>query len=194
MFFARRPSTQAIQRLIVESHELPLSYGPIGIAQTAPAGYNIDETIVTIGRSQTGFDRAKAALASWRHFDIGWVELFPPTASVEPGTVVAVLIHHLGFWSLNGCRVVYGVGDREGTRCGFAYGTLINHAEAGEEIFEVFLQPESDNVVYRIRAVSRPRAALARLGYPFTRVLQARFRRESAEAIKRATDGPGLRP
>jgi uncharacterized protein (UPF0548 family) len=99
-----------------------------------------------------------------------------------------VLIHHLGFWSLNGCRVVYGVGDGERTRFGFAYGTLISHAEAGEEIFEVFREPDSDAVVYRIRAVSRPRAALARLGYPFTRALQARFRRESAGAMKRATN------
>jgi uncharacterized protein (UPF0548 family) len=194
MFFARRPSGQAIERFIAESRELPLSYRPIGIAQTAPAGYNIDETIVAIGRSQTGFDRAKVALVRWTHFDLAWVELFPPGASVEPGTVVGVLIHHLGFWSLNGCRVVYGVGDKESSRFGFAYGTLINHAEAGEEIFEVFLQPESDNVVYRIRAVSRPRAPLSRLGYPFTRALQARFRRESAEAMKRAADDPPLRP
>jgi uncharacterized protein (UPF0548 family) len=194
MFFARRPSRPAIERFLAESQELPLSYRPIGIAQTAPAGYDIDETVVAIGRSQTGFDRAKVALIRWTHFDIGWVELFPPTASVEPGTVVGVLIHHLGFWSLNGCRVVYGVGDRESTRFGFAYGTLINHAEVGEEIFEVFLQPGSDNVVYRIRAVSRPRAALARLGYPFTRALQARFRRASADAMKQAAAGPGLRP
>jgi len=188
MFFARRPSGRIIERFIAESQELPLSYRPIGIARTAPAGYSIDETIVSIGRSQTDFDRAKAALVRWTHFDIGWVELFPPTASVEPGTVVGVLVHHLGFWSLNGCRVVYGVGDGESTRFGFAYGTLINHAEAGEEIFEVSRQPETSNVVYRIRAVSRPRAALARLGYPFTRALQARFRRESAEAMKRVTD------
>jgi len=51
----------------------------------------------------------------------------------------------------------------------------------------VFLNRDSDDVMYRIRAVSRPRAVLARLGHPFVRSLQARFRRESAEAMKRAT-------
>ena len=69
-----------------------------------------------------------------QHSEIGWVEAFPRDASIESGTVVAVLIRHLGFWSLNGCRVLYHL-DGGDTRFGFAYGTLTNHAEAGEELF-----------------------------------------------------------
>ena len=77
---------------------------------------------------------------AWKQFDIGWVETFPRHAPVAVGTVVAVLIRHLGFWSLNGCRVLYSVGSlADAARFGFAYGTLTNHAEAGEELFEVFL-------------------------------------------------------
>ncbi len=107
--------------------------------------------------------------------------MFPRTASLEPGTVVAVLIRHLGFWSLNGCRVVY---TRDGdTRFGFAYGTLTNHAERGEELFEVTMEHETGEVTYRIRAASRPRAALAKAGYPIARLLQARFRRDSVRAM-----------
>lgn len=193
MFCIHRPSPQAIERFLGGSKELPLSYGPIGLIRSKAAGGDVDEMVVAIGRSAMDFERARAALGAWKQFDIGWVELCPRTAPVEPGTVVAVLIRHLGFWSLNGCRVVYGVGDRDGgTRFGFAYGTLTNHAEAGEELFEVFVNPESDEVMYRIRAVSWPRVALTRLGYPITRWLQARFRRQSAEAMKRATGGRGL--
>jgi uncharacterized protein (UPF0548 family) len=121
---------------------------------------------------------------------MGWVELFPAGAAIEPGTNVAVLVRHLGFWSLNGCRVVYGVGDREReSSFGFAYGTLTNHAELGEEIFEVRLEPESEAVIYRIQAVSKPRAPLARLGYPIARYFQERFRRDSTQALRRAIDG-----
>jgi len=101
---------------------------------------------------------------------------------------VAVLIRHLGFWSLNGCRVLYEVGSPDDDRFGFAYGTLTNHAEAGEELFEVFLDPERDEVMYRIRAISKPRAALAHIGQPIVRALQARFRRDSAAAMKRAIE------
>ena len=120
---------------------------------------------------------------------MGWVELFPRGASIEPGTDVAVLVHHLGFWSLNGCRVVYGIGDMQsGTNFGFAYGTLTNHAEMGEEIFELLFEPESENVIYRIRAVSKPHATLAKIGYPITRVFQERFRRDSISAMRRAID------
>jgi len=70
---------------------------------------------------------------------------------------VAVLIRHLGFWSLNGARVVSRIGGT-GTAgsFGFAYGTLTNHAEHGEESFEVALDPRSGDVTYRIKAVSWP--------------------------------------
>jgi uncharacterized protein (UPF0548 family) len=105
---------------------------------------------------------------------------------VTPGSVVAVCIRHIGFWSLNGCRVVYAIDSAGGAEWGFAYGTLSNHAECGEEVFTVTLQPETGDVSYVIRAVSKPHAPLARLGHPVVRLLQARFRRDSALAMRRA--------
>jgi len=187
MFLARRPSVPAIERFVEESRHLPLSYGKVGVAQTPAAGYDLDETTVTIGHGEEVFERAKAALVAWKHFDFNWVEVWPPTPAVSPGNVVAVLVRHFGFWSLNGCRVVYGLGDRlRSETFGFAYGTLSNHAERGEEIFEVSHRAHSDEVVYRIRAASQPRAVLARTGYPLVRRLQARFRRDSGDAMRRA--------
>jgi uncharacterized protein (UPF0548 family) len=187
MFLARSPSQREREEFIARSRDLPLSYNPIGIAKESPGGFKVDEASGVIGHGQQAFERAKLALVEWRHFDFSWVELFPHGALIEPGSVVAVLVRHLGFWSLNGCRVVYTLGDRPtGPSFGFAYGTLTNHAELGEEIFEVSLVPDSEAVVYRIRAVSKPRATLARIGYPFTRSLQARFRRDSIAALKEA--------
>jgi uncharacterized protein (UPF0548 family) len=187
MFLARRPSQPEIEEFIARSRDLPLSYDPIGIAKESPLGFKVDEARGVIGHGQKDFERAKLALAEWRHFDFGWVELFPRGTAIEPGSVVAILVHHLGFWSLNGCRVVYTLGDRRtGASFGFAYGTLSNHAELGEEIFELSLEPDSEEVVYRIRAVSKARATLARIGYPFTRMLQARFRRDSIAALRDA--------
>lgn len=186
MFFLNRPSAQEIERLIAQSRELPLSYGPVGLAQGATKPFDVDTTAVVIGKGRDDFERARAALEAWKQFDVGWAELFPKHAPIEPGTVVALLIRHLGFWSLNGCRIVYRVGETESEhRFGFAYGTLPNHAESGEEIFEVDLNPQTADVTYRIRAASRPRALLARIGYPIARVLQARFRRDSVEAMRR---------
>jgi uncharacterized protein (UPF0548 family) len=165
---------------------LPLSYAPVGLADQGRAGFRVDEAITVIASGEAAFERAVTALTEWRHFELGWVELFPKTASIVPGTVVAVLVRHLGFWSLNGCRVVYSIDARGDRACGFAYGTLTNHAESGEELFEVGFRPDTGEVAYRIRAVSRPRDVLARLGYPLARALQARFRRDSARALQRA--------
>jgi uncharacterized protein (UPF0548 family) len=187
MFLASRPSPQTIERFVASSQGLSLSYGPPGILNTAPVRRDLDEAIVAIGRGKGDFERAQNALRAWKQFDIGWVELFPRHASPHVGTVVAVLIRHLGFWSLNGCRVVYDVGEQaQSARFGIAYGTLTNHAEAGEELFEVFMNPSTDEVMYRILAVSWPQVMLARLGYPIVRLFQARFRRDSAAAMERA--------
>jgi uncharacterized protein (UPF0548 family) len=185
MFLATRPSAQQIERFLERSRELPLSYGPIGIARESPPGFKLDEAQAVIGQGRATFENAKNALRNWKQFELGWVELHPPGAVVQTGTVVAVQVHHLGFWSLNGCRVVY-LTEEDPLIFGFAYGTLANHAELGEEIFEVRLNEGTGEVIYRIRAVSKARAPLALAGYPFTRLLQERFRRDSIAAMKRA--------
>ena len=186
MFLSRRPSPQDVARFLDASEDLPLSYAPVGLARAGAPGFRVDEQVVAVGTGDAAFACATAALTEWRHFDLDWVELHPRQAEITDGTVVAVAIRHLGFWSLNGCRVVYSTSDPRQSTFGFAYGTLTNHAECGEEIFEVRLDPGTGEVTYRIRAVSRPRAPLARLGYPLARMLQARFRRDSAAAVRRA--------
>lgn len=187
MFLARRPSLDAINQFLRDSRELPLSYGPVGIVRPETARQDVDELAVAIGNGVADFERARAALVAWEQFNIGWVDTFPRQAPVTAGTIVAVLIRHLGFWSLNGCRVLYSVGgDGDDTRFGYAYGTLPNHAESGEELFEVFIDQRTNDVIYRIRATSWPQATLARIGQPIVRALQARFRSDSAAALKRA--------
>ena len=187
MLFFARPSPSQIEQFIDRSKELPLSYQPTGIGREFPRGLKVDEVCTVIGHGDAAYARAKQALISWQQFDLGWVELFPPLAPVETGTVVAVLIHHLGFWSLNGSRVVYVLhNESDAPAFGFAYGTLTNHAELGEEIFEVRFNAVTQEVTYRIRSVSKPRAAFAIAGYPVTRLLQSRFRRDSIAAMKRA--------
>jgi len=185
VFLTHRPTKSEIEKFIDESSNLPLSYSPVGISKESPAAFNVDVASTIVGHGEEAFARARRALTEWRHFELGWVELFPRAAPIEPGTVVAVLVRHLGFWSLNGCRVVYGLDDRDDiSQFGFAYGTLTNHAEMGEESFEVSMA-ESE-VTYRIRAVSKPRAVMARIGYPYARMSQSRFRRDSIAAMRRA--------
>jgi len=185
MFFIRRPSRDTIERFLADSQHLPLSYGPVGLVQSGECR-SLDEASVVIGHGRHDFERAKAALVEWRQFDLGWVELWPRQSPTAVGPVVAVLIKHLGFWSLNGCKVAYHADANGSSAFGYAYGTLSNHAESGEELFDVFIDPRTDDVIYRIRATSKPQAMLTWIGQPIVRALQGRFRRDSAAAMKRA--------
>jgi uncharacterized protein (UPF0548 family) len=100
---------------------------------------------------------------------------------------VAVIARLFGLWWPNACRIVYVV-DEQGpvTRYGFAYGTLPEHAESGEERFTVEWHEADGAVWYDILAFSLTQQFLARLGYPFARRLQKRFARNSAAAMLQA--------
>lgn len=98
--------------------------------------------------------------------------------------MVAVLARHLGFWSLNSARIVYTVEEGDAVeRFGFAYGTLPGHAERGEEFFSVEWDHSDDSVHYAVFAFSRPNHLLVWPGYPFSRMLQKRFSRDSRLAM-----------
>jgi uncharacterized protein (UPF0548 family) len=75
-----------------------------------------------------------------------------------------------------------------GALYGFAYGTLPEHPEWGEERFLVEWNTADDSVWYDLLAVSRPSHWLARLGYPYARYEQAKFRRLSGLAMQAAVN------
>ena len=113
-----------------------------------------------------------------------WVNLHSPSCLIQVGTDVAVSVHHFGFYSLNACRIVYIVDEDDPMkRLGFAYGTLAEHAERGEERFTVEWNRDDDSVWYEIFAFSRPQKMLTRLGYPLSRLLQKRFAEGSKLAM-----------
>jgi uncharacterized protein (UPF0548 family) len=140
-------------------------------------------TRAKIGRGEPVFYSAKSALQRWQQFRLGWLEAYSPETPIQRGEVVAVVARSMGVWWLNACRIVYVIED-DGPlqRFGFAYGTLPDHAGSGEERFLIEIN-ESGDVWYDILAFSRPQHVLARLGYPFVRVVQKRFGKESAAAM-----------
>ena len=162
-----------------------MGYNYEGIGTTAaphqiPKTYNHDFIRVQIGRGQKDFDCAKQAITSWRMFPDGWTEIAPAPTPIEAGTVVAMFAKFGGLWWRNSCRIVYVVDEAK--KFGFAYGTLPDHIARGEELFLVEMD-ENDMVWYQLRAFSRPRYWLAVVGYPVLRLLQAIFRRQSAQQM-----------
>ncbi len=189
MFLFRKPPPASIQTFIASQHREAFSYPEVGATRHGvPAGYTVDHNRVRLGAGEEVFESAVAAFRRWEMFRLGWVELCWPDAPIETGTTVAILARHLGFWSLHAARIVYRV-DEDGPvrRYGFAYGTLTEHGERGEERFTVGWNRADDSVWYELYAFSRPRHWLAKLGYPVTRWYQKRFARDSKRVMLSAS-------
>jgi uncharacterized protein (UPF0548 family) len=188
VFLFSRPDRRQLDRFLATQRNQTFSYREVGASRrSAPAGYQVDHNRVQIGEGRAAFARSVEALRSWKQFDLGWVSAYPTTAPLESGVTVTVRVQHYGFWSLNAARIVYTIED-EGpvVRFGFAYGTLSDHAEMGEERFSVEWHHEDGSVWYDLFAFSRPNHALVAFARPLGRRLQKRFARDSMRAMAKA--------
>lgn len=196
MLSLRKPSVQKIQQFVDDQRRSDFSYTSVGATATnPPAGFVVDHTRVKLGSGEEKFLSARAALEQWGQFQVGWVEACPPDTPIQTGEVVAVVAHVMGMWWLNAARIIYVI-DEDGPvhRFGFAYGTLADHVESGEERFLIEWNQADDSVWYDILAFSRPRHVLARLGYPFVRMTQKRFARSSGAVMQRFVEQPVVTP
>ena len=186
MFLIHRPGERRIREVLASQEGVGFSYPEVGATRTqAPAGYQAHRECFALGSGPGGFERARQAVRQWKMFEMGWLELCWPDAPIASGSMVAVLARHLGFWSLHVVRIVYVIDEPRK----YGFGTLAEHAESGEEWFGVE-QREDDSVWYEVLAFSREKHALAKIGYPFARSLQRKFRRDSGLAMQRAVALP----
>lgn len=194
-----RPTPAAIAAQL-RGEEAGFSHAEVGATARPEAlvaladRYTFDHSRFPLGRGREVFERARAALFAWRHFEIPWLELHgveTPVAPVRPGQNVATLTRVFGLWFLNPCRVVDRIEPpSETNEVSFAYGTLPGHVARGEERFTVRRDPATEEVVFEIFAFSRPAMTLARIGRPWMRRVQRRFAADAAAALRRAIEGP----
>lgn len=124
------------------------------------------------------FNTASEALMSWkmhRRFGLA-VEadgVAEPDCTVVLGLGIGVLL-------VIPCRVVYVID--ESRRRGFAYGTLPDHPEQGEEAFIVTLD-DADAVWFEITVFSRPGAAGVRWAAPIAKAIQSLATRRYEKAL-----------
>ncbi|HSE17859.1 MAG TPA: DUF1990 domain-containing protein [Pyrinomonadaceae bacterium] len=189
MFMLREPSDEDAARFVASQRDSPFTYPEVGATNaTPPAGYTVDHNRIQLGSGEAVFRSAVDALKNWRQFDLGWVVIAPRGVPVEVGAIVAVKARAFGTWSLSATRVVYLIDETR--RFGFAYGTLPDHVEKGEERFLIEWLPD-DTVWYDILAFSRPQHPLVRLSAPLARRLQKQFARDSLQQMKSAADARG---
>lgn len=191
MFLFRRPSRERVAQWLDGARRLPFSYADVGaLGRVIPDGFDCDRIRVRIGAGSRAFSAARAALTEWEHFPLPMARVFPDSAPIAPGAVVAVLFRAGPVWSLNACRIIDVIDDLDELRerFGFSYGTLAGHIDHGEERFLVERELSDDSVWYELRCFSRPQHPLAQLARPFVRFQQSRFRRLSAAALRAAVE------
>ena len=176
------PDEEALRSHLADMAHKTFSYPEVGGTQnTFPEGYDHDHNRIQIGEGQADFIMAKALIREWRMFAIPWVRLYPNDQSIEEGKTVNVLFRLFGLWWFNSCRLVYTIDAT--TRFGFAYGTLEEHVEKGEERFMVEIDDEG-KVWYSITAFSRPNFWATKIAYPIARMFQKRFVKDSFRVMQ----------
>ena len=177
MFSLLEPSDQTVREVIARQRDLPFTYSAVGGTRAGlPEGFTVDHNRIEVGRGESDFKTAIITIQNWKHFDLGWVTIVPDGVKLEIGATVAVKARAFGSWSLNAARVIYLI--EEPRKFGYAYGTLPDHVESGEERFFVEWLTD-DSVWYDILAFSRPRHPLVKINLPLARMLQKRFARDS---------------
>jgi uncharacterized protein (UPF0548 family) len=176
------PGEAGLRSMLDAQAREPLTYPEVGgtRASDLPPGYIHDRYRVPLGVEV--FETAKRGLREWRAHVGAGVSIFPPIAPIEPDANIVLGIRMGPLYSIAACRIVY-VCD-EADRFGFAYGTLPEHPETGEEAFVV----ERDGVGqvhFTITAFSRPASPITRLAKPLTRAIQRRVTRGYLEALRR---------
>ena len=182
MFLLSFPDERRIRAFLDAEKDLPYSYTETGhTGREIPVeGYDNDLNRIDLGEGEAVWQAGKEAIRQWKMFPGGWARIFPALTPLREGETVAMLARVLGAWWLNSCCIVY-VLDTE-RQFGFAYGTLPGHIEQGEEVFMVEKLPDG-KVRYVIKAFSRPRHWMARLGYPLARAYQRKFVRDSKNSV-----------
>jgi uncharacterized protein (UPF0548 family) len=177
-----------MRRFLEGQRSLPFSYPEVGASREGPPpGYGVNHHRGRLGEGPETFERAVEAMRRWKMYETGWTRLLWPEAPISEGTVIGVLGRHLGFVSLNACRIVYTVEDDGPVRrYGFAVGTLPGHVERGEERFTVEWHAAGDSVFYDLFAFSRPAHPLARAAPPLARLIQRRFALDSLRSMRTA--------
>jgi uncharacterized protein (UPF0548 family) len=193
VFSLRKPSAGKLARLVAEQSELELTYPEQGATEgEMPAGYHHDQWQADLGPfSEDKFERLAAGLSRWQ-VQLGSGMTITPAGPVSPGLTFALsfgLTDDFGYAVASG-RVVYVT--EEPDRAGFAYGTMPDHPERGEEAFHLVRQGAS--LLFVVRAFSRPQHPLARLGAPVARIMQRRMNHRYLAVMRAAAAEPAAEP
>src|SRR5580704_10857724 len=101
MLLLRKPSPNTIRTFLASRANLDFTYAAVGATATVPpTGYVVDHTRIRLGTGKEAFMAARAALARWEQFNLGWMHAIPADNVITANGLVAVAARSLGLWAL----------------------------------------------------------------------------------------------
>ena len=184
MFRLRTPDTEQLAHLLARQRTSPLTYDEVGATFDAelPDGYHHVREHVVLGVGDDMWTRACNGIRAWAAHRGAGMTVVPTDAVIAEGTTVAVVTSLGPLHVVAACRIVRVV-DEPG-RYGFAYGTLPEHPEEGEERFVVTRDEDDGMVAFEVVAFSRPHDLLTKLGGPVPRAIQTRATARYLEGMR----------
>ncbi len=173
------PSTAELDALIADQKAENTTYNRNNLK-----GFDHDDNRIYLGAGDDVWQAAKCAMSNWAMFPDGWAKIYYQNPVFTEGAIVVLCAHVFGIWWLNASRILYVLDDDQSF--GFAYGTLPNHVETGEELFKIF-RTEQNEVYFSLTAFSRPRFWAVHWTYPLSRIFQKRFVKDSLQKMKKQT-------
>ncbi|EIV96556.1 DUF1990 family protein [Frankia sp. QA3] len=174
-----------LERELARYREAELTYPERGAtAGSLPAGYRHLRCRRLLGHGRPVLDAAAALIMSWRMHRHAGLRLAATASGADVGATVVMCAGWGRVGVLAACRVVWALDEDD--RRGFAYGTLPDHPEVGEEAFVV--ERDAGNAVWLgITAFSRPDGLLPLLAGPAGRRAQDMMTSRYARVVRDAT-------
>ena len=187
MFYLAKPTEKQIEKFIEEQSGENFSYENVGATKNrnAPTDFPVNQLRRKLGNGEDVYKKAVRAMNSWQMYALDWTQIRPENAPIGEGETVVTMINHLGFWSLNPCRIIYLFDEKTDLfqKTGFAFGTLPAHSETGEEQFSIEWDKKTDEVFYELYAFAKPHDFFAKIAFPYVGYLQKSFARDSFKAM-----------
>ena len=188
MLHVFKPSSKKMPSLLEKWRKNSLNYKDVGGTKNSKMPYGYDHHLyrIQLGEGKETFERAKWAIENWKMYDLRWMKVHDDKVPIEEGQVSVTFLKICGIWfSANPCRIVYTVDETNDdvTTFGFAFGTVKDHPESGEELFTVEWNRKDDSVWYQVKAFSQPSFLVVWIGYPVVLYLQHKFFRDTQKAM-----------
>ncbi|MGN5380238.1 DUF1990 domain-containing protein [Streptomyces lasalocidi] len=165
----------------------PFTYEPVGATRDdltyCPPGFHPLFVRTRLGEGTKLFERAAEAVLTWEMHRAMGVGIDAAADRAAPGVDVTVTLV-----SLLKAPAASSGRPRNPAAAGWAYGTLEDHPECGEEAFLV--DRTGDGTVWlTVAAFSKPAKWYAKAGGPATRGLQHAYARRCGAVLKKLCAG-----